>query len=327
MSVIESDSRPAPPGRQGSDPVKPRRPGIMVRGSYIPYVLVLPSVVAMVAVLAYPLVKVVLLAFQNVNSYVIFTNPDLVQWVGLKGFQKVLSDPQFWEVIRRSVFFTAEVVFLSIALGLLFATLLNRVSPWAKVLVVTVLMFVWSIPAIVTGTIFRWMFAGTSGVVDYICYRLGGKGMLNHDWFADPVQGLYVVVAIVVVWGALPFLVIGLNAAMTQVPKELVEASRLDGANVWQSFWHVVFPVIKPFLLLSTSLSFIWDFQVFAQVWSLRQSSPEPGYWTIGVYLYEKGIVSSHYSSSGVISIAMILLMLAVMVVYIRQIIKIGAQD
>ncbi|MHA6762826.1 carbohydrate ABC transporter permease [Streptacidiphilus sp. PAMC 29251] len=327
MSAIESESPPVSAGRPDPDIVASRRAGIRVRGAYIPYVLILPALVAMVGVLGYPLVKVVILAFQNVNSYVTFTNPDLVRWIGIQGFQKVLSDPQFWEVVRRSLFFTVEVVFLSIALGLLFATLLNRVSPWAKVLVVTVLMFVWSIPAIVTGTIFRWMFAGTSGVIDYICYRLGGKGMQNHDWFANPTQGLYVVVALVVVWGALPFLVIGLNAAMTQVPKELVEASRLDGANVWQSFWYVVLPVIRPFLMLSISLSFIWDFQVFAQIWSLRQSSPEPGYWTIGIYLYEKGIVSSHYSSSGVISIAMILLMLAVMVFYIRQIIKIGAQD
>ncbi len=327
MSVIESESLPAPAARPDPDPAARRRPGILVRGSYIPYVLILPALVAMVGVLGYPLVKVVLLSFQNVNSYVNFTNPALVHWIGLQGFRTVLSDPEFWQVVERSLYFTIEVVFVSIALGLLFASLLNRVSPWAKVLVVTSLMFVWSIPAIVTGTIFGWMFAGTSGVVDYICYRLGGKGMLNHDWFANPNQGLYLVSAVVVVWGALPFLVIGLNAAMTQVPKELVEASRLDGANVWQSFWHVVLPVIRPFLMLSLSLSFIWDFQVFAQIWSLRQSSPEPGYWTIGIYLYEKGIVSSHYSSSGVISIAMILLMLAVMIFYIRQIIKIGAQD
>ena len=155
----------------------------------------------------------------------------------------------------------------------------------------------------------------------------GSKGWLNHDWFADSTQGLYVVVAASVVWGALPFLVIGLNAALTQVPKELVEAAKLDGANGLQSFRHVVIPVIRPFLILCTALSFIWDFQVFGQIWSLRQNSPEAGYRTIGIYLYQQGLGSSHYSTSAVVSVVMILLMLAVLVFYIRQVIKIGEQD
>jgi N,N'-diacetylchitobiose transport system permease protein len=197
-----------------------------------------------------------------------------------------------------------------------------------KVTVVTVLMFVWAIPAIVTGTVFRWIFANTGGVADYIVYLFGGgRKWLNHDWFANQSTGLYFVCAVAVVWGALPFLVIGLNAAMTQVPKELIEASKIDGASPWQSFRHVTIPVIRPFLILSAALSFIWDFQCFGQIWSLRQNSPEPGYRVMGIYLYMQGFASSHYSRSSVISISMILLMLAVLVFYIRQVIKIGEQD
>ncbi|MFD0328997.1 carbohydrate ABC transporter permease [Streptacidiphilus monticola] len=68
---------------------------------------------------------------------------------------------------------------------------------------------------------------------------------------------------------------------MTQVPKELIEASKIDGASPWQSFRHVTIPVIRPFLILSAALSFIWDFQCFGQIWSLRQNSPSPatGSW------------------------------------------------
>lgn len=327
MSALQSDRRPASDDRpQGPPPPAARRQGAHVSGRYIPYTLILPSVLVLLGVMGYPLVRLVMLAFQNVNHYIELAVPALDRWIGFDGFTRVLSDHQFWQVVERSVLFTAEVVALSIALGLMFALVLNRVSPWVKIVVVTVLMFVWAIPAIVTGTVFRWLFAGVGGVMDYVCYLLGGNGMKNHDWFANPAQGLYVVVAAVVVWGALPFLVLGLNAAMTQVPKELVEASRVDGANPLQSFRHVVLPIIRPFLLLATSLSFIWDFQVFAQIWSLRQNSPEPGYWTIGIYLYEEGFVSSHYSTSSVISLAMILLMLAVLIVYIRQVVKIGGQ-
>ncbi|MEY9963147.1 N,N'-diacetylchitobiose transport system permease protein [Streptacidiphilus sp. MAP12-16] len=327
MSVIDSDRPKASAGRQGTPPNPSRRRFGGISGNYIPFVLIIPAAAVMLGVLGYPLVRLFQLAFQNVNDYLHLSAPALDKYIGLDGFTKVLSDPVFWQVVRRSILLTVEVVVLSVVLGLGFAVLLNRVSNWAKVTVVTVLMFVWAIPAIVTGTVFRWLFAGTGGVVDYICYLLGGKGMLNHDWFANPTQGLYLVVAAAIVWGALPFLVIGFNAAMTQVPKELVEASKIDGAGPWQSFRHVVLPVIRPFLILATSLSFIWDFQVFAQIWSLRQNSPEPGYQTIGIYLYVRGIGSSHYSQSAVISIAMIVLMLAVLVFYIRQVVKIGEQD
>jgi N,N'-diacetylchitobiose transport system permease protein len=303
-----------------------RRRGVTVQGRYIPYVLILPAILTLIGVMGYPLVRVILLSFQNVNSYLRLAVPGLDRWIGFQGFSKVFGDSQFWHVVWRTFLFTFEVVTLSIALGLAFALVLNRVSPAVKIFVSTMLMFVWAIPALVTGTVFRWLFAGIGGVIDYIFYLLGGSGMKNHDWFANANEGLYVVVAAAVIWGALPFLVLGLNAAMTQVPKELVEAARVDGANPVQSFRHVVLPIIRPFLLLCTSLSFIWDFQVFTQIWALRQNSPEPGYWTVGIYLYEEGFTSSHYSTSSVISIAMILLMLVVLVAYIRQVVKIGGQ-
>jgi N,N'-diacetylchitobiose transport system permease protein len=313
----------------GPAPVQePPRRGFLAAGHYIPYAMILPAVAALAGVLAYPLFKLFDLAFQNINRYSYLVNPALGKYVGFDGFTKVFGDGQFWEVVLRSVYFTAELVVLSMVLGMLFALLLNRVSGWVKVTCITVMMFVWAIPALVTGTVFRWLFASNGGVVDYVGYLFTGDEKTKHyDWFADPNVGLYVVGAAVIIWGALPFLVLGLNAALTQVPKELMEAATLDGAGPLQAFRHVVIPVIRPFLMISAALSFIWDFQVFAQIFSLRNTSPEPGYWTIGTYLYQKGIVASHYSDSSVISIAMILLMLAVLVFYIRQMLKIGAQD
>lgn len=328
MSAIQDRSEQNIERLDGPFPAPPlrRRRGTTGQGKYIPYVLILPALLALIGILGYPLVRVFILAFQNVNTYLRLAVPSLDRWIGFAGFSRVLEDSQFWQVVERSFLFTIEVVVISIVVGLAFALVLNRVSPWAKIFVATVLMFVWAVPALVTGTVFRWLFAGIGGVIDYILYLFGGSGMKNHDWFANSDQGLYVVVAVAVVWGALPFLVLGLNAAMTQVPRELVEAAKVDGANPPQQFRHVILPIIRPFLLLVTSLSFIWDFQVFAQIWALRQNSPEPGYWTVGVYLYEEGFTSSHYSTSSVISIAMILLMLVVLIAYIRQVVKIGGQ-
>ncbi|MEV4615410.1 sugar ABC transporter permease [Kitasatospora sp. NPDC049258] len=328
MSVTSNEtltrSESAPP----ASPAKAQRRGFFAAGHHIPYALILPAVVVLVGIMAYPLFRLFDLAFQNINRYAYIVNPSLGKYIGFEGFGKILGDSQFWEVVLRSVYFTAELVILSMVLGMLFALLLNRVSNWVKVTVITVMMFVWAIPALVSGTVFRWLFASNGGVVDYIGFLLTGDESVKHyDWFGNPTVGLYVVCAAVIIWGALPFLVLGLNAALTQVPKELMEAAKLDGAGPLQAFRHVVIPVIRPFLLVTTALSFIWDFQVFAQIFSIRNTSPEDGYWTIGIYLYEKGIVASKYSDSSVISIAMILLMLAVLVFYIRQMLKIGANE
>ncbi|MFJ5232697.1 carbohydrate ABC transporter permease [Kitasatospora sp. NPDC088391] len=307
---------------------KPQRRGFFAAGLYIPYALLLPAVVALVGVLAYPLYSLFDLSFKNVNRYAYLVNPSLSKYIGFDGYTKIFTDDQFWEVVLRSIYFTAELVVLSMVLGMLIALLLNRVSNWVKVTVITVLMFVWAIPALVTGQVFRWLFSSNGGVVDYLLFEITGDESWKHyDWFADPTVGLYVVGAAVIIWGALPFLVLGLNAALTQVPKELMEAAKLDGATGLQAFRHVTIPVIRPFLMISAALSFIWDFQVFAQIFSLRNTSPEPGYWTIGTYLYQKGIVASKYSDSSVISLAMILMMLAVLVFYIRQMLKIGANE
>jgi N,N'-diacetylchitobiose transport system permease protein len=314
------------PHRAGDARAAPGRRG-RTAGRGLPYLLILPAAATLLGVVGYPLVRLVELSLQNANDYLHLANPALIKYIGLETFRKVLADPAFWTSIERSLLFTAEVVVASIVCALAVAALLGRVSGWVRATVLTVLMFVWAIPAIVTGTLFRWLFANNGGAVDYLCHLLGGKGMLHHDWFVDQDQGLFVVVAVVVVWGALPFLVLGFHAAIGQVPRELTEAARIDGASPWQSFRHVVLPVIRPFLGIATALSFIWDFQVFPQIMALRAGSPEAGYQVIGVYLYEKGVGSSHYSSSAVISIAMILLMLTALVLYIRQALRTGDSD
>ena len=72
--------------------------------------------------------------------------------------------------------------------------------------------------------------------------------MIGHNWFASGPQGLAVIM-LLVVWGAVPFVVITLSAGLTQVPKELEEAARLDGAGAWGVFRHVTLPILKPIIV------------------------------------------------------------------------------
>jgi N,N'-diacetylchitobiose transport system permease protein len=128
----------------------------------------------------------------------------------------------------------------------------------------------------------------------------------------------------VVVWGAVPLLAISLHAGITQIPDEVLEAAQIDGASAWQSFTRITLAYLWPLLVILTTLSVIWDFGVFNQIWFMRNGVPEPGYQTLGIYMYVTGIGSSHYNLGATIAVLMMLCLLTVMIFYVRQLFQIG---
>ncbi len=308
---------------------RPRRPaGDVVRAARsakLPYLLILPAVLILVAVAGWPLVKIVQLSLQQQQSgkRALFHNSGSTPFVGLANFGHVLTDSTFWRVALRTLIFTAVNVGLSVGLGMAIALLLNRISAWARIVLTAVLLFVWAVPSTVSTQVFYWLFSNQYGAVNYLLDQLPGVHMQGHDWFADPHEGLSVV-TLVVVWGALPLLAISLYAGMTQIPREVLEAARVDGAASWQTFRHVTVPYLRPLLVILTTLSIIWDFGVFNQIWFMRNGHPEPGYQTLGIYMYSNGIGSSRYNLGATIGVLMMLFLLVVMVFYIRQLFRIG---
>ena len=110
-----------------------------------------------------------------------------------------------------------------------------------------------------------------------------------------------------IVWGALPFVVITLYAGLAQVPHDLVEAAEVDGARPWRVFRDITLPILRPILLILTSLSIIWDFGVFTQPYLLiGQSKITPGNYLMSIYLFEEGYFKSDFGRGAAISILML---------------------
>jgi N,N'-diacetylchitobiose transport system permease protein len=145
----------------------------------------------------------------------------------------------------------------------------------------------------------------------------------HHDWFANPVSGFAVITALIV-WGAIPFVTITVYAGLSQLPRDLVEAATIDGANPWRVFRDMTLPILKPIFLILTSLSIIWDFQVFNQVWLMLGNHPTPDYYLMSIYAYMQSFGISSYGLGSAIALVMVLLMLCVTVVYIRQMVRLG---
>src|SRR3954470_6465157 len=315
--TVSTAQRPAPRSRR-------RRTLSRARAGGLPYLLVLPVVLVLLTVAGWPLLKIVLLSLQSQDSgkYALFHGGSS-SFTGLSNYVDTLTDATFWTVALRTVVFTAVNVALSLVIGMAIAHLLNRVSPWARILLTATLLFAWAVPSTVSTQIYYWLFANQYGVANYLLDKLPGVHMHGHDWFADPHQGL-AVVTLVVVWGAVPLLAISLHAGLTQIPREVIEAARVDGASAWQVFRNVTMPYLRPLVAILATLSIIWDFGVFNQIWFMRNGHPEPGYQTLGIYMYSNGIGSSHYNVGATIGVLMMLGLLAVIVVYIRQLLAIG---
>jgi N,N'-diacetylchitobiose transport system permease protein len=287
--------------------------------------LIVPCAAVLITVAGWPLYKIIMLSLQKQESgkYALFHSRGTTPFVGLQNFGHVLTDSTFWTVLERTVIFTAVNVIMSLLIGMGIALLLNRVSRWARVILVMALLFAWAIPTTVSTQVFYWLFSNQYGVVNYALDALPGVHMRGHDWFADPHQGLAVVTA-VVVWGAIPLLAISLHAGITQVPRDTLEAARVDGAGPWQAFRSVTLPFLRPLIVILTTLSVIWDFGVFNQIWFVRNGHPEPGYQTLGIYMYSQGVGSSRYNLGATLGVLMMICLLFVMVFYIRQLFRIG---
>jgi N,N'-diacetylchitobiose transport system permease protein len=314
-----------PPPRQAPPPpAEVRRPrGRRTSGgAAAPWLLLAPCLVILALVMGYPLARLVTLSFQKFGQSQLWGFQP-AESVGLDNFAKVLGDGEFWTVVVRTVVFAAGAVVFTMVIGMALALLLQRVSGWLKVLINIVLVASWGMPVIVATTVFKWLFDSDYGVFNALLSKLPGVDMIGHNWFASGPEGLAVIM-LLVIWGAVPFVVITLSAGLTQVPKELEEAARLDGASSWGVFRFVTLPVLKPIIVMLTTLSVIWDMGVFPQVFVMRNGHPEPEFQVLNTYSYDRAFVVNDYAQGSAIALVTVLLLLGVVAVYMRQMLKIG---
>jgi N,N'-diacetylchitobiose transport system permease protein len=318
-----SNAPPAAAAVAAGPPARRRSRSLRVRLGRVatPYLLLTPAAVAIAAVLAYPLYFLGKLSFQRYGL------PELIAhqgtWIGTDNFTRLFHDEEFWRVLVRTIVFTAGAVFFTMLFGTLIALLLARLGNFMRLVLTTGLVLVWAMPVVVAVNIWVWMFDYEFGVFNWALTELGIGNYVNHDWFENPRTGLAIIMG-VVVWGAIPFVAITIYAGLTQVPQELVEAASIDGAGSTRVFRDITFPLLKPIFVILASLSIIWDFQVFNQVWIMRGNNPSSDYYLMAVYAYVQSFKLSEYGFGAAIALVMVAIMLCVTFVYIRQMVRIG---
>jgi N,N'-diacetylchitobiose transport system permease protein len=244
-------------------------------------------------------------------------------WVGLNNYKAILGDALFHQVLVRSILFTLACVSLTLLFSTLIALLLLRLSRPIRIMLMSALVFVWATPVIVTVDIWQWMFDYEFGVINYLLTRLHLGNFIHHNWFDNPLQG-FTVIVLIVVWGAIPFVTITLFAGLLQVPSDLIDAAKVDGANSWQVFRFVTAPILKPIFLIVLCLSTIWDFGVFNQIYVLLNQRPSSDYYTMAIYSYRESFGVTQYGLGAAIAVLLVLVLVVVTFFYVRQTLEVG---
>jgi len=289
----------------------------------LPYALIAPALLVILGVLAYPLGMLLWLSTQHYGLRELIQHQG--QFIGLQNFQVFRVDPEFRYVVQVSVIFTVVNVGLSMLFATGIALLLERVSRPIRVLLSAGLVLVWATPSIPAINLWQWMFDYEFGVINWLLTRIGAGDYIHHNWFENPIQG-FTVITVIVVWGAIPFLALMLYAGLTQVPRELVEAAEIDGARPWQVFAMITVPILRPVLLVLFSLSTIWDFGVFNQVWVLLNQRPNKDYFLISIYSFQESFRVSQFGLGSAAAVVMVAILVVVTFAYVRQTVRLTTE-
>ncbi|GAA2905581.1 sugar ABC transporter permease [Actinoplanes cyaneus] len=292
------------------------------RRNLAPLWLLSPAGLVLAVVTLAPIGFLLFTAFTDYNQRTLFTGR--YSYVGFDQFAELLADSAFWMSLLRTVLFTAAMVAGSVLIGMGVSHLLTRLGPGWRYTVTVVLIVAWAMPNVASSLVWNWLFQPGYGVVNWVLDQVGVFGdTTDLNWAQDPARA-YAAILLLIVWQAVPFIALTLNAAETQVPPEYKEAARLDGASELAVYRIVTLNHLRPILLLVTILSVIWDYNVFNQIWLISRGGPGDATSTLGVFTYKTAFVGFHLGQGAAISVVTTLLLLVLTAFYIRRLLQSG---
>lgn len=290
------------------------------RASAAPYALLAPAIIMLAVFIGWPVVQMVIMSFQEYGRSQIFGAP--AEFVGLENYIAVLTDAEFWVVLGRSVVLCLVCVFATMMLGILIALMMTKLRAPMRVTVSVGLLLAWAMPALTATIVWGWIFDTQYGLVNWFLTLVTGSDWTGRSWLIDPLS-FFAVAAIIITWGAVPFVAFTVYAGLTQVPDEVLEAASLDGAGPFQRFRLITLPYIRSILIVLLILQVIWDLRVFTQIYALQTiGGVRADTNTIGVYIYSVSMASGNLGAGGAISVILVVIMLLIGGYYIRSMLK-----
>ena len=271
-------------------------------------VLVAPLVVLMLVVIGFPLVNTLLLSLQDQG---VVGTPS--SFVGLGTYQAVLTDSALWTSLRRSGVWLVGNLVVQTVLAMSTALLLTRVGRWSKSARVWVLL-PWVIPTVAVAVIWQWLTNSSYGIV---AKGLAGLGLDGVQFFADPAWAMATLI-VMNSWHWFPLGAVIIYGALQTIPGEVYEAAKVDGANVWSTFWHITLPLLQPVLFALGLVGTLWSFNIIDSIYLTTRGGPAGSTTTAPVMIYDTAFKAFRASEAAAMSVAAIVLLGVVAWLYIR---------
>jgi len=287
---------------------------MLERESALAFWLLVPTLALLTLFIAYPFARGVWLSLTN---SVVGVPGD---FVGLRNFVKLWNDSIFRTAALNTFVYTGVTTLFKLALGLWLALLLNRHfrgKAWVRAFIL--LPFI--IPTVLSTLAWKWMFDPTFSVFNWLFWKLS---IINAriNWLGDPDLAMASIMA-VNVWRGVPFYAISLLAGLQTINQDLHEAAAIDGANRFQRFWYVTWPLLLPVTMVVVLFSVIQTFADFQLVYVLTGGGPANATHLFATYAYQIGIGTGLLSEGAAISLAMfpaLLLIVIFQLWYIRRV-------
>lgn len=233
-----------------------------------------------------------------------------VSLVGLTNYRRLLLDPDFWQVLGNTAYFTLATVIPSLIIPLGLAVLLNRSLALRGLL--RSAYFLPSITSVVAaGLGFRWLFQ-TEGFVNAF---LGNFGIAPIPWLGSSTWAMPVII-LLSIWKQLGFNLVVFLAGLQAIPPSRYEAAELDGANAWQQFWHITLPGLRPTLIFATITTAIFTLRSFEQIYVVTGGGPLNSTNILVYYIYQEAFGQFDFGYAA--AAATVLLAVAFLLVYIQ---------
>jgi multiple sugar transport system permease protein len=276
---------------------------------------VAPAVLVIVVFFVLPVAAALAMSLTDFDIYALADWSNL-RFVGFSNYARLLTNPLFWQALANTLYFVLVGVPLSIALSLGAALLLDSPLTRFRRAFRTALFAPVVTTLVAVAVIWRYLFSTRYGLVNY---ALGGVGIAPVDWLGDPRWAMPTIIAFAV-WKNFGYNMIILLAGLQNIPAELYEAARIDGASPWQRFRSITLPLLAPMLLMVGILTVAGYFQLFAEPYVMTQGGPLKSTVSVLYFMYEEGFKWWNLGSASAVAFILFAIIFAVTALQMRTV-------
>ena len=277
------------------------------------WMFIVPAVIYLTVFFAYPIIKSGLTSFQNYTTSSIYTGK--APFNGLQNYRHIFHSGTFGKIALNTAFFTLGSMVGQFVIGLGLAVFFSRRFPLNGV-IRSVILLPWLLPLVVSSTVWRWMLDQDNGVINNILVN-SGLMTTRVPWLTSTAVALISVI-IVNIWIGIPFNMVILYSGLQDIPTDLYEAAKIDGANGARTFWHITWPLLRPVVGVVVVLGFIYTAKVIDIILVVTGGGPVDASETLAVGSYNLAFKTFLFGQGAAMGNVLILVSLVFAAIYLR---------